>query len=131
MLNARNKPSPVDIAKIGRSALGKKIINIVEAYETRMTKRRGGAKYVAVRTRQSILKNGADGAIRKAVLSRPSVGFKELIEAGKPELTYEWVALEFPQFRSIHERAKARLIANGVRRYPGWREEKKPAVATG
>lgn len=126
MLNARNQKSPVDIAKIARSQLGKRIVAVVEEYEDYMTKQRGTHRYVAVRTRQAILRNGAEGAVRNAVMARPSPGFKELIKIGKPELTYEWVALEFPVFKRIHERAAARLAANGVRNYPGY--EKKPAV---
>jgi len=112
-----SKESPINLARYARTVLGQRVCEIIWRYEKEMGRRRH-CKYVAVRSRQQIISNGVIGTIRIAVERRPSAGFKYLIEKGRPQDTYEWLALEDPRFRVLWEKAGARLLSHGVRNHP-------------
>lgn len=116
--------SPIDIVgRLGRSALAKRIVEIVEQYEAEMTNRTGQT-YVAVRTRQSLLRNGAVGAVVRAIEGKPTTGFKRFVGT-KPQKTYEWLALEFPHLfaKTTRDAARRRLEYFGVENIPGQKRE--------
>lgn len=124
-----SKESPVNLARYTRTALGQRMCEIIWRYEEEMSLQRR-CKYVAVRSRQQIINNGVPGTIKVAVEHRPSAGFKYLIEKGRPRDTYEWLALEDRRFRSIWEKAGARLLSHGVTRHPGYNRD-RPRKPTG
>jgi len=111
--------SPVNIARFQSSVLGARICEIIWRYEREMT-RTNKQKYVAVRTRQQLLRNGPVQTVKTTVSRRPSVGFKYLITRGRAQDTYEWLALEDPRFKSLWEKAASRLFSHGIRKYPGY-----------
>lgn len=123
------RESPVNIAKHARTVLGARVCEIIWRYEREMSKLRQ-CRYVAVRSRQQIIKNGILETIRIAVERRPSPGFKYLIEKGRPKDTYEWLALEDSRFRTLWEKAGARLLSHGIARHPGYNRD-RPRKPTG
>jgi len=114
-----DEDSPVNISKFASSVLGAQLCDIIWRYEKDMT-RIHNQKYVAVRTRQQIIKNGILKTIRSTVSRRPTQGFKWMIAKGRPQDTYEWIALTDPRFKSVWEKAAMRLISYGVRGFPGY-----------
>lgn len=113
--------SKVDISHLRRSKLGKRVAEMVHRLEAEQAKLRG-YNYVAVRTRQAIIRNGTEEAVRRAVKGRPTPGFFHFVAAGRPQDTYEWIALEHPGLKDVHERARTRLLTYGVKRFPGRKE---------
>jgi hypothetical protein len=114
-----SKESPINLSRFERTTLGARICEIIWRYEDEMSVKRR-CKFIAVRTRQQLINNGLLGTIRLAVFRRPSTGFKYLIEQGRPQDTYEWLALEDPRFKGQWEKAGARLLSHGVTRHPGY-----------
>jgi hypothetical protein len=124
------KESPINIAKLARTALGARVCEMIWRYEKEMSAKRN-CKYVAVRSRQQLITNGVIETIKIAVKRRPSAGFKYLIEQGRPADTYEWMALEDPRFKSLWEKASSRLLSHGVNRYPGYNRDRQLRKPTG
>lgn len=117
--------SPIDIVgRLGRSALARRVIDMVERYEEEKTRETGGT-YVAVRTRQALLRNGVKGAVERAVLGKPTAGFKHFVQSGRPQDTYEWIALEYERefSKDVRDAARRRLEYFGVKKFPGQRKE--------
>jgi hypothetical protein len=57
-----------------------------------------GRGYSASRAYQSLYRNGARESVRRAVLQTTTEGFGRVEEAGRLDLTFEWLALN-PQWR--------------------------------
>lgn len=123
------RDSPVALTNLGRSKLAQKIMRMVLQREDEESELRK-YKFVAVRTRQSIISKGIDQTIRDAVTTKPSDAFIYLVGKDRPEDTYEWMCLEEPRFSDLHEKAAKRLRSYGVTGYPGWtRSTPMPAIS--
>jgi hypothetical protein len=70
-----------------------------------------GRGYNASRAYQSLYRNGARESVRRAVLKPTTEGFGRVEEAGRLDLTYEWLVLN-PRWRfsdEVREREWSRL----------------------
>lgn len=109
------------LPKLHTSPLVQRVHDMVLAYEKWQTKLHG-YKFVAVRTRKALVAKGAEKTVADACLIRPSPGFRAMVENKKANMTYEWIALEYPKKfdRKVLDAARTRLDMFKVKGYPGW-----------
>lgn len=111
----------IDVERLPmQSPLSQRVRDMVQAYEAYQSKERG-YKFVAVRTRQAIVRKGIKAAVIRACSVRPSPGFRLMVANGMAHLTYEWIALEHPTVfsKKTLEQARKRLETFEVTSYPG------------
>lgn len=116
----------IDVERLPmQSLLAQRVRDMVQDYEAFQSRLRG-YKFVAVRTRQAIVRKGILNTVIGACKVRPSPGFRLMVEHDMAHQTYEWIALEFPKGipKSALEAARKRLDTFEVKGYPGWKEEK-------
>lgn len=104
-----------------KTALAERVRETVRAFEAWQSEVLG-KKFVAVRTRQQLVRKGFAKTVEDTIEIRPSPGFRMMVEAGRPHFTYEWIALEFPKSfnGAVLNAARKRLDDFKVEGYPGW-----------
>jgi hypothetical protein len=104
-----------------KTALAERVRETVRAFEAWQSDVLG-KKFVAVRTRQQLVRKGFAKTVEDTITIRPSPGFRMMIEHGRPHFTYEWIALEFPKSfnGAVLNAARKRLDDFKVEGYPGW-----------
>jgi hypothetical protein len=85
------------------------------ALESALSEERGKTTLLA-RTRQKITRDGELDTVADLVTKPPSEGYRMLLDRGWPELTFEAVALRYPERfeQPVLEAAKRRLDASAL-----------------